>query len=245
LTPDLEPLGGGPPVPISALVDALAPLHRVPAARPLTWAAMISTVDGRATVLDTTRGMGGAADLELLLELRAAADAVLVGPRTLGTEGYKRLVGRPERRARRRARGLAGDPLAVVIARSGEVPWEAPLFAAPEQPVAVYSEAGVAVPADVAAPVEVIRLAAATPPAVLGDLRARRGVRVLACEGGPTLLGALIRAGCLDELFLTLAPALSGADAAPRIVTAGSPATLELLSAHRHQSELFLRYRVA
>ena len=41
------------------------------------------------------------------------------------------------------------------------------------------------------------------------DLRAR-GIRALLCEGGPTLNRALLAAGVVDELFLTLAPLLAG-----------------------------------
>ena len=44
---------------------------------------------------------------------------------------YGRLVKDPGRRARREAAGLAGDPLAVLLSRRLEVPWDAPLFAEP------------------------------------------------------------------------------------------------------------------
>ena len=46
------------------------------------------------------------ADTLLLTELRALADAVLIGTGTLRAEGYGRLVGDPERVARRVAAGL-------------------------------------------------------------------------------------------------------------------------------------------
>ena len=89
-----------------------------------------------------------------------------------------------------------------------DLPWDAGLFAAPEQPVIVYTGVEGAAP-EVAAPVEVVRLEAPTPTAVLADLRAR-GVRALACEGGPVLFGALLADGLVDELFLTLVPLLTG-----------------------------------
>ncbi|WP_231702992.1 dihydrofolate reductase family protein [Tsukamurella asaccharolytica] len=53
--------------------------------------------------------------------------------------------------------------------------------------------------------------------AVLDDLYARGHRRVLA-EGGPGVLGALLAAGLVDELCLTIAPVLSGGDGR-RIVT--------------------------
>jgi riboflavin biosynthesis pyrimidine reductase len=54
-------------------------------------------------------------------------------------EGYGRLVTVPERVARRRARGQADTPLAVLLSRSLDVPWDAGLFAAPDQPVLIYT----------------------------------------------------------------------------------------------------------
>lgn len=53
--------------------------------------------------------------------------------------------------------------------------------------------------------------------AVLDDLYARGHRRVLA-EGGPGVLGALLAAGLVDELCLTVAPVLAGGDGR-RIVT--------------------------
>ena len=62
---------------------------------------MVATVDGRATIGGRTRALGSDADTLLLTELRALADAVLIGTGTLRAEGYGRLVGDPERVARR------------------------------------------------------------------------------------------------------------------------------------------------
>jgi riboflavin biosynthesis pyrimidine reductase len=148
--------------------------------------------------------LGDDADLQMLLDLRSISDAVLIGTGTLRAEGYARLVRSEERRARRRAAGLAEDPVAVLISRRFDIPWEAGLFQAPEQPVLVYTAAAAPVP-DVPAPVEVVALPSPSPTAVLADLR-KRGVRALLCESGPTLNRALVAAGLVDELYLTLAP---------------------------------------
>jgi riboflavin biosynthesis pyrimidine reductase len=77
-------------------------------------------------------------------------------------------------------------------------------------------------------------------------LRAQRedGVRALLCEGGPTLHGQLQAAGLVDELFLTIAPKLSGG-AAPPILTGEIPSVvdLELAWLLEGDGELFARYR--
>ncbi len=42
--------------------------------------------------------------------------------------------------------------------------------------------------------------------AALARLRSELGIKYLLCEGGPTLYGSLLRAGLIDEKFITLAP---------------------------------------
>lgn len=234
----------GPPQTARELLRTIGVRERASATAPYVLLNMISTLDGRAALDGSTRALGGPADLEMLLELRVLADAVLVGSGTLGAEGYGRLVRRPERRARRVADGLRADPLTVLISRELDLPWEADLFAAPEQPVLIYTRAREATPPPTDAPVEVVSLDALAPRAVLADLR-RRGIAVLLCEGGPTLNAWLLEAGAVDELFLTLTALLTGDPEAPTIL-GGPPlmpptrATLEWVL--RHGSDLFLRY---
>ena len=67
-----------------------------PAARPYVFFNFVTTFDGRAALDGSTRPLGGPADVEMLLSLRAVADAVLIGPGTVRAEGYGRLVG-PDR----------------------------------------------------------------------------------------------------------------------------------------------------
>jgi riboflavin biosynthesis pyrimidine reductase len=218
---------------------------RAPADRPFVYVNMIATVDGRTAVDGRSAALGGEADLETLLELRTLADAVLIGTGTLHAESYDRLVRSEERRARRLAAGLAQDPLAVLISRRFDIPWEAGLFAAREQPVLIYTGVEGSVP-DVPAPVEVVRLVDPSPAAALADLRAR-GVRALLCEGGPTLHGALHADGLVDELFLTVTPLLTGDEAEPTVIAGGRlpvPIGLTLRSVRQHGSELFLRYAI-
>jgi riboflavin biosynthesis pyrimidine reductase len=229
------------------LLAEVDPQARAPRDRPLVLVNLVATVDGRASHEGRTSALGAAADLEMLLELRALADAVLIGTGTLRAEGYARLVGSEERRGHRRARGLEGDPPAVLLSRGLDLPWEAGLFAAPEQPVLVYTGAEGGPPGGLAAPVEVVRLDDPTPRAMLADLRAR-GVRALLSEGGPTLNRALLADGLVDELFLTLAPVLTGEVGAVRIVEGGGlPAPVAAAPAWVLQAgdELFLRYTLA
>ncbi len=232
-------LRGGAPATASELAEAAGATPPGAPGRPALYLNMIATLDGRAAVGGTTRPLGGEADLELLLELRASADAVLIGTGTVRAEGYDRLVRRAERRERRRAAGRAEDPLAVVASRSGDVPWDAGLFADPGQPALVYADAHPsAVPphVELAPPREL--------PAMLEDLRAR-GIHRLLCEGGPGLNRALFAAGLVDALCLTLSATITGDEREPTIVSGGAlpePGRLRLAGVARHGDELFLRY---
>jgi riboflavin biosynthesis pyrimidine reductase len=80
-------------------------------------------------------------------------------------------------------------------------------------------------------------------PALMRSLH-KEGVRALLCEGGPTLHGSLQAAGLVDDLFLTIAPKLTGGEA-PRIVEGSLPAVAELELAWllEEDGELFARYR--
>ena len=70
--------------------------------------------------------------------------------------------------------------------------------------------------------------------------------RVL-CEGGPSLLAALARAGVADELDLSVSPLLVGPDVA-RIVEgpawSGDPLPLTLAALLEEDGALFARYRL-
>ena len=177
-----ERLTAGPERSAHEWLAEVRPHERAPDDRPFLYLNMVASADGRATFAGRTEGLGSEADTRLLTELRALADAVLVGTGTVRAEGYGRMVRNAERIARRKAAGLAETPTAVLISRSFEIPWDAGLFAAEDQPVIVYTGGDGPEP-DVAAPLEIVRLEDPTPRAVMADLRAR-GVRSLLCEGG-------------------------------------------------------------
>jgi riboflavin biosynthesis pyrimidine reductase len=233
----------GPPAGAEELLREARLGDSAPDDRPYLFMNFVESADGRATREGSSRELGSEADLQMLLALRTVADAVLVGPGTIRVEGYGRLCGE-ERRARRQAAGQAPDPPLVILSRSFDIPWEAPLFEAAEQPVLIYTAVRGEVP-DVAAPVEVVVLEPYTSAAALAGLRAR-GVRALLSEGGPTLFRGLLQEGLVDELFLTLAPEIVGGE--ERQLIPGPPLDpvieLSLQWVLHADGELFLRYRL-
>ena len=195
-------------------------------------ANMISTVDGAASGADGLSGsLSGAGDRVVFRTLRRLADVVLVGAGTANAEGY-----RP-----------AALPIAVVSGRL-ELDLAAPLYTAAEHRTIVVTCG--AAPAD---RIDLVRERADV--LVCGqdtvDLAAAvnelhdRGLDHILCEGGPTLLAQMASAGLLDELCVTIAPALAGGDG--RRILAGEPLVssreLSLTGLLEEDGWLFARYR--
>jgi riboflavin biosynthesis pyrimidine reductase len=153
---------------------------------------------------------------------------------------------RAEGRQWRSTHGRRASPTLVLVSRSLDLDPGDACFTGP----AVVITCGTADPARRAA------LEAVTDVVVAGDddvdlpaaVRAlhERGLRRLLCEGGPTLLTALLTAGLVDELCLTTAPVLLGT--APTLLVQALPAPLDLQLVHLvdgGDGSLLTRWRVA
>lgn len=209
---------------------------------------MIASADGAAQAGGRAGGLAGPADIELFARLRAQADVLLVGASTVRVERYGGDRPSDQRRAWRRARGLADVPPIAVVTRSCALDPAGPLFtdtlirplvitcgAAPAERVAALADrAEILMVGD-----RDVDLAAAL------DRLADRGLRRVSCEGGPSLLAQLAAAGRLDELSLTVSPLLLAGDAI-RVLDGGlldPPARLQLVHVLADDGFLFLRYR--
>ncbi len=228
-------------------LDGLTLAEFAPDDRPYLVLNMVVTADGAAAVADRTAPISNPADRELFHELRAHVDAVMVGAGTVRAERYGRLVRDPQRRKRRVARGLAADPLAIVVSRRLTLTPDLPLLADPDSRVVILTASAAELSgcaADVShlhsSPGEEVDLAA-----MLALLRTEHGVRSVLCEGGPDLNATLLPAGVVDELFLSIAPALAGSAGSLSIVgraPLAEPIALELVWLLESQNQLFARY---
>jgi riboflavin biosynthesis pyrimidine reductase len=236
---------GAPEVP-----DRLyANLHlgeRAPQDRPLVICNFVASLDGKSTVGGRTRPLSDPSDRAAFHLLRSQVDAVAVGTGTLRVERYGPLVSREHIARIRVEEGLSPQPLAVVISRSGAIPYDIPLFGDPGSEVAVYLPMSAPAPPPCAARLHLHRLESEGDDllSVLRSLREHHDVLSLLCEGGPLLFNSLLAADLVEELFLTLAPTLVGGG--EHGVTEGAPVAvnmnLRLVSAFAHDSQLFLRY---
>lgn len=170
------------------------------------------------------------ADRFLMGLLRACADAVLIGAGTLrATPGHHWTAEHifpalAEQWAELRRRlGRPPRPQLVVLTARGEVDRSHPAIAEGGEIKSDLSEA-------------------------LRELR-DRGLNVVLTEGGPHLMGELIKRSLLDEAFITISPVIAGRDDEARLgmvegieLLPHHGAWTHLLSARRHGDFLFLRY---
>ena len=211
--------------------DVYGELPSVPG-RPAVRLNMIASADGGAQLGGVSGGLGGPADAALFRRLRAMADIVLVAAGTLRAEHY----------------GPDDVPIAV-LTRSARLDWSGHFFRDQRaRPLVLTVAAAPAAELARAAEVAEVVIAGERDVDLAEALAAlgRRGHASVLAEGGPTLNAELAAAGLIDELCLTVSPALVGGSAVKRILHGtelAGLARLELRSVCEQDGFLFLRYR--
>lgn len=228
-------LGGENDIEDERLVDLYA--YPVDTSGYVVRANAIVSLDGGATTEGTSGGLGGPGDRRLFAILRELADVILVGAGTARAENYAGARMTAAQRERRRQRGQAEVPPVALVTRSGGLRQDLRVLVDTEVPPLVLTCAASAGRArqSVGSAAEVLdcsgadadRVDLARALALLAD----RGVPRVLTEGGPSLLGALIADGLIDEVCLTTAPLVVGG-AAMRIVTGSEDVLTRMRRAH-------------
>jgi 5-amino-6-(5-phosphoribosylamino)uracil reductase len=219
--------------------------------RPYTLLSCAVSVDGYLDDASPDRLiLSGPEDLDEVDELRAAADAILVGAGTVRADNPRLLVRDPSRSARRQAEGRAPHPLRVTLTATGDLDPAARFFTGPGTPLVYCPSAALAAASkSLRGKAEVVDAGAELSlAAVLQDLYAERTVATVLIEGGSRVLRDALAGDLADELRLAIAPFFVGDPAAPRFAlpapyphTAASPMTL--LSVRRVGEVAVLHYR--
>jgi riboflavin biosynthesis pyrimidine reductase len=206
---------------------------------PYLRANFVASVDGAASLAGVTQALSPKPDRLVFGLLRQLADVILVGAQTARAENYGG--------ARKSNLSTGVPPRIAVVTATGELDPTARLFTETSVPpliLAAESAPAANLRRLAAAGAEVVTLAGAraTPAAVLAELDAR-GLRRVLCEGGPRLFGALVTADAVDELCLTISPALAGGTAS-RIALDDheQPREMRLASILTEDEVLLLRY---
>ena len=227
----------------AGLVEA----YRLPPGRSLRVNFVVS-LDGAVTVEGRSEALGSAGDQRIFTLLRALADGVLVGHGTAAAEGYGPVTADSPVGRLRVSLGRPATAPVVVVSRRASLDPDSRLVTAAVSPTvlvtcatsdadrrAALAAAGVTVLVcgedDVDLPLALDRLA-------------DQGIEQVLCEGGPQLLRAALTAGVVDELDLSIAPALVGS---PDRLLAGALTDVirpRLVQVLEEDGVLFTRYAV-
>jgi riboflavin-specific deaminase-like protein len=158
-------------------------------------------------------------DHELMMELRARADAVMSGAGTVNQPGVSLGSGGEKYRKQRRARGLAPENIRIIVSGSGSIDPNAHIFTKRFSPIIILTTERAL---DKIPTLEKLATQIHISPGETVDflealkwLRAKWNVKRLLCEGGGEVNAALFEADLVDEIHLTIAPLLLGGRNAP------------------------------
>jgi riboflavin-specific deaminase-like protein len=216
---------------------------------------MAMTADGKiATANRVVSAFGSERDHAHLLELRATADAVMAGARTVDSAEINLGPGPTKFRRQRLKRGLAECNLRVIVSGSGSINPKAHVFAKRFSPIIILTTQHASATKlrrlrAVADTVKICGQREINFRAALRWLCEKWNVKRLLCEGGGELNDALFRAGLVNELHLTICPLIFGGRRAPTIAerlgfqNLAHARQFELQHLRRHGDELFLVFR--
>lgn len=188
----------------AALFALYAPLLDRPPDRSLAVAHLAQSLDGRiATASGASRWLSGEADLLHTHRMRALADAVVVGARTVLHDDPRLTV-----------RLCPGEqPVRVVIDAERRLSPRHRIFRDGAAPTLLIAAADRARPGDRHGLAEIVPLARAASgfdPMALRRALALRGLNRLFIEGGGITISHFVAARALDRLQLAIAPVLLG-----------------------------------
>ena len=246
-----------------------------PAQRPFVIGNFVSTLDGVVSYKLKDHAAGSSIsgsdppDRFIMGLLRAAADAVIVGARTVHDVSPKGLwipeYTYPDAKHlyseyRTNVMHKPEYPLVVIVSGSGRLELGRAIFRTPGvSTLVITTSAGrnelTRAGATKLGSVQIHALDASdgsiAPLAILRLLYLQFRVRMLLHEGGPTLFGQFLGAEAVDELFITLSPQIAGrkADAIRPALVQGlefmpdSAPWFQVISVKQKAEYLYLRYR--
>lgn len=188
--------------------------------RPYVLLSVATSIDGYIDDTSPNRlYLSNEADFDRVDQVRADADAILVGAGTIRADNPRLIVKSEARRAERAARGEPDHPLKVTVTGSGKLDPDLKFWRHGELKLVYTTDSGaVRAREQLGQLADVVSLGAAIDFGAMLDDLGERGVRRLMVEGGGSIHTAFLSAGLVDEIHLAIAPIVVGDAAAPRFL---------------------------
>jgi 2,5-diamino-6-(ribosylamino)-4(3H)-pyrimidinone 5'-phosphate reductase len=194
--------------------------------RPYTFINVAMTADGK---IDTFERKGAAIsskrDKERVDRLRASADGILVGGRTLLEESPRLTVKNEVLREERIQRGLSPNPVKVGVATRADIPMDSDFIKAGPARVVIFTTSQTSISQLGTLQANGVEVFTHDEPHVNLPLMMQTlkkiGVDHLMVEGGGTMNFELLRLGLVDEIMMYVAPMIFGGGTAPTLADGG------------------------
>lgn len=189
--------------------------------RPYIFINSAMSADGKLSTFERKQiKISGKADFDRVDDLRAGADAVMVGIGTMTADNPSLTVKSEDRRKDRILRGLDENPARVIVDSSARTPLNADIFkkGAGQKIIVVSRAAPAEKTAALAALPETKVITAGSDRVDLEEMAVllkKEGIDRLMVEGGASLNYGLIAAGLADELKIFVGNSVIGGKTAP------------------------------
>ncbi|MDD4299409.1 MAG: 2,5-diamino-6-(ribosylamino)-4(3H)-pyrimidinone 5'-phosphate reductase [Methanomicrobium sp.] len=187
--------------------------------RPFVFVNLAMSADGKLSTIERKQiKISGKDDFSRVDEIKAGADAIMVGIGTVLSDDPSLTVKSPSLKAKRIESGREENPLRIIIDSGARTPLSAEILHKGEGPrVVAVSES---------APQERIEALNEFADIFVGgsdkvDIESlmealyENGVRKVMVEGGGTLIWSLFKAGLVDEIYTCIGNIIIGGDKAP------------------------------
>ena len=221
--------------------------------RPFIFINSAISADGKLSTKERKQvRISGKLDFERVDELRAQADAIMVGIGTVLADDPSLTVKSPERKAARKASGKSENPARIVVDSAARTPLDSDIFKKGD---------GVRIIAvSIAAPAEKVKkleekalvIRTGTDKVDLVELTGKlkeMGINTIMVEGGATLIWGMLSAGLVDEIYTFIGNLIIGGATAPTFTDGDGFSEAELLeldflSAEKIEAGILLKWKV-
>lgn len=221
--------------------------------KPFVFINSAMSADGKLSTKERKQvKISGKLDFQRVDELRAQADAIMVGIGTILADDPSLTVKSPERKAARKAAGKSENPVRIVVDSVAKTPLDADIFkkgeglriiavsnSAPEEKIKCLEQKALVIKTG-AHKVDLTELAVK-----LKEM----GIDTLMVEGGATLNWGMLSSGLVDEVYTFVGNLIIGGKTAPTFTdgegfTEAELLGLELLSAEKIEDGILLKWKV-